>query len=249
MRDASRALRAIPSVDRLLADPAAAALLQRHRRDRLVQALRAELDDWRPRLARGERLPAAPSLLQAAAERLVLRDPVLTRVVNATGVGLHTNLGRAVLPEAAIAALVLATMWLVGVRPFLLVHGPIIMLAASIGVWLFYVQHQFEETFWARATTWTMPEAALHGSSHYDLPPVLRWLTANIGVHHVHHMCSRIPYYRLPRVLSDHPQLNDVGRITLAQSLRCIRFALWDEKRGRMISFRQLRTLRSRAAR
>ena len=106
MRDASRALRAIPSVDRLLADPTAAALLERHRRDRLVQALRAELDDWRPRLARGERLPEAACLLEAAAARLAERQPVLTRVVNATGVGLHTNLGRAVLPEAAVAALV-----------------------------------------------------------------------------------------------------------------------------------------------
>ena len=111
-------------------------------------------------------------------------------------------------------------MWLVGVRPFLLVHLPIILLAASIGVWLFYVQHQFEETFWARASTWTMPEAALHGSSHYDLPLVLRWFTANIGVHHVHHLCSRIPYYRLARVLRDHPELKDVGRITLLQSIR-----------------------------
>jgi omega-6 fatty acid desaturase (delta-12 desaturase) len=91
---------------------------------------------------------------------------------------------------------------------------------------------------------WTLPEAALHGSSHYDLPLILRWFTANIGVHHVHHMCSRIPYYRLPHVLCDHPQLNDVGRITLAESFRCIRFALWDEERRRMVSFQQLRTLR-----
>jgi omega-6 fatty acid desaturase (delta-12 desaturase) len=149
--------------------------------------------------------------------------------------------------NAAIVALALAAMWLVGVRPFLLVHVPITLLAASIGVWLFYVQHQFEETFWARAATWTLPEAALHGSSYYDLPLILRWFTANIGVHHVHHMCSRIPYYRLPRVLRDHPQLKDVGRITLSESVRCIRFALWDEERGRMISFRQLRTLRRSA--
>ena len=96
-------------------------------------------------------------------------------------------------------------MWLVGVAPFLLVHLPIALLAASIGVWLFYVQHQFEETFWAETQDWTMHEAALHGSSHYDLPGVLRWFTANIGVHHVHHLCSRIPYYRLPQVLRDHP--------------------------------------------
>jgi omega-6 fatty acid desaturase (delta-12 desaturase) len=149
--------------------------------------------------------------------------------------------------NAAIAALLVAAIWLVGVQPFLLVHVPIVLLAASIGVWLFYIQHQFEETFWARAAKWTMPEAALHGSSHYDLPLVLRWFTANIGVHHVHHMCSRIPSYRLAGVLRDHPELKNVGRITLPQSIRCVRFALWDEERGRMISFRQLRALQRTA--
>jgi omega-6 fatty acid desaturase (delta-12 desaturase) len=146
--------------------------------------------------------------------------------------------------NAAIVALGLAAMWLVGVRPFLLVHVPIVLLAASIGVWLFYVQHQHEHTYWERDAGWSFQAGAMEGSSHLDLPPVLRWFTANIGVHHVHHMCSRIPYYRLPRVLRDHPQLKDVGRITLAESVRCVRFALWDEERGRMISFGQLRTLR-----
>ena len=92
-------------------------------------------------------------------------------------------------------------MWLIGVGPFLLIHLPIALLAASIGVWLFYVQHQFEGTTWAHEPAWSHPEAALHGSSHYDLPLVLRWLTANIGVHHVHHLNSRIPYYRLGEAL------------------------------------------------
>jgi omega-6 fatty acid desaturase (delta-12 desaturase) len=86
-----------------------------------------------------------------------------------------------------------------------------------------------------------MQEAALHGSSHYELPAVLRWFTANIGVHHVHHLCSRIPYYRLQRVLKDHPELRHMGRITLWQSLGCVRLALWDESRGQLISFRELR--------
>ena len=98
-------------------------------------------------------------------------------------------------------------------------HLPITLLAASIGVWLFYVQHQFEETFWVRQRAWTQHEAALHGSSHYDLPAILRWFTANIGVHHVHHLCSRIPYYRLPRVLRDHPELARLGRLTLRREL------------------------------
>ena len=105
----------------------------------------------------------------------------------------------------AIVILVTIMILLVGVGPFLLVHLPITFLGASIGVWLFYVQHQFEDTFWTHDSGWNFHEFALRGSSHYDLPPILRWFTANIGVHHVHHLCSRIPYYRLPRVLRAHP--------------------------------------------
>jgi omega-6 fatty acid desaturase (delta-12 desaturase) len=140
----------------------------------------------------------------------------------------------------AIGMLVATMIWLFGVGPFLLVHLPITFFGASIGVWLFYVQHQFEDTFWTHDEGWNFHEAALHGSSHYDLPFVLRWFTANIGVHHVHHLCSRIPYYRLPRVLRDHPQLAAVGRLTLLQSLRCVRMALWDEGRRRGVSFREI---------
>jgi acyl-lipid omega-6 desaturase (Delta-12 desaturase) len=141
--------------------------------------------------------------------------------------------------NAAIAMLATSIIWFVGVGPFLLVQIPIILLAASIGVWLFYVQHQFEETVWAKDGDWTVHEAALHGSSHYDLPTVMRWFTANIGVHHVHHLCCRIPFYRLDRVLRDNPELS-AGRITLLDSLGCVRLALWDEQHKRMISFRHL---------
>jgi omega-6 fatty acid desaturase (delta-12 desaturase) len=122
---------------------------------------------------------------------------------------------------------------------------PITFLAASVGVWLFYVQHQFEDTFWEHDHDWTFQEAALHGSSHYDLPGVLRWFTANIGVHHVHHLSSRIPYYRLPQVLRDHPQLAAVGLLTPLQSFRCVRMVLWDEKRRRLISFREMHAVTS----
>jgi acyl-lipid omega-6 desaturase (Delta-12 desaturase) len=148
-----------------------------------------------------------------------------------------TNLG--------IAVLAATMVWLVGLGPFLLVQLPITLLAGSIGVWLFYIQHQFEDTFWARDEGWNFHEAALHGSSHYELPSVLRWFTANIGVHHVHHLCSRIPYYRLPRVLRDHPELAAVGRLTLRESLRCVRMVLWDEGRRRLISFREMHILTS----
>jgi omega-6 fatty acid desaturase (delta-12 desaturase) len=114
-------------------------------------------------------------------------------------------------------------------------------------VWLFYVQHQFEETFWDDNRHWTMHDAALHGSSHYDLPLLLRWFSANIGIHHVHHLCSRIPYYRLPSVLRDHPELGDVGRLTLLQSFRCVRLVLWDEAQRRLVSFGDARRTRSAA--
>ena len=141
----------------------------------------------------------------------------------------------------AIAAVAATMIWLVGVGPFLLVHLPVMLLAASVGVWLFYVQHQFEHTVWAHDGAWNLQEVALHGSSHYALPGVLRWFTANIGVHHIHHLCSRIPCYRLPRVLRDHPDLGGIGRLTLLESLKCVRLVLWDEGRQRLVSFREVR--------
>jgi acyl-lipid omega-6 desaturase (Delta-12 desaturase) len=137
-----------------------------------------------------------------------------------------------------IAVIVAGLIALIGVGPFLLVHLPIMLLAASIGVWLFYVQHQFENTYWEHADGWTYQDAALHGSSHYDLPSVLRWFTANIGMHHVHHLSARIPYYRLPRALRDYPELRGISRLTLLHSFRCVRLTLWDEGRRRLVSFR-----------
>ena len=143
--------------------------------------------------------------------------------------------------NAVIATLVAIMIWFVGVGPFLLVHLPITLLAASIEVWLFYVQHQFEDTFWDEGRAWNLHWAALHGSSHYELPDILRWFTANIGVHHVHHLCSRIPYYRLPDVLRENPELAAIGQLTLIESFRCVRLVLWDEGRRRLISFREMR--------
>ncbi|WP_040438639.1 fatty acid desaturase [Roseibium aggregatum] len=143
----------------------------------------------------------------------------------------------------AIASLVAGIIWLVGLGPFLLVQMPITLIAASIGVWLFYVQHQFEDTFWEHDRDWSFHEAALNGSSHYDLPGILRWFTANIGVHHVHHLSSRIPYYRLPEALRNHPELQNIGRLTLLQSLKTVRLVLWDEEKRRLVSFRETREL------
>jgi len=146
---------------------------------------------------------------------------------------MSTNAGAALIAGVLI--------WLIGIGPFLMIHGPIFLLAASMGVWLFYVQHQFDETRWAREANWNLPEAALHGSSYYDLPVVLRWFSANIGIHHIHHLASRVPFYRLREVLRDYPELAKIGRLTLWQSLRCVNYTLWDEDNGRLISFRTLR--------
>lgn len=120
-----------------------------------------------------------------------------------------------------------------------MVHLLTVAMAASLGVWLFYVQHQFEESHWSRQGRWQRDEAALHGSSYYDLPAPLRWLTANIGVHHVHHVDSRVPFYRLGEVLKEQPELKTIGRLTIPESFRCVKLALWDERRERMVSFRE----------
>ena len=143
--------------------------------------------------------------------------------------------------NAGIALVVAVMMWLLGVGDFLAVHIPVLVLASSAGVWLFFVQHQFKDTTWRSQSDWNVHEAALHGSSYYDLPVILRWLTANIGIHHVHHLSSKIPFYRLPQVLRDHPELARIGRLTLADSLKCVKLVLWDEARHDLISFADLK--------
>jgi acyl-lipid omega-6 desaturase (Delta-12 desaturase) len=175
-----------------------------------------------------------------AAYQFLLRHRLPIRLV---GGGLHSWIS-AMMTNLAIAVAATALIWFIGIGSFLLVHLPIALLAGSVGVWLFYVQHQFEETFWAHGREWNFHEASLRGSSYYDLPRVLRWFTANIGVHHVHHLCSRIPYYRLPQTLRDNPDLRSVSRLTLFQSFRCVRLVLWDESRRRLVSFRDVRTKR-----
>jgi omega-6 fatty acid desaturase (delta-12 desaturase) len=142
---------------------------------------------------------------------------------------MRTNVG--------LVAFVAAMMLLVGWKAFLLVHLPLIALTASIGVWLFYVQHQFEPTYWEHDESWSYDAAALEGSSHYELPRVLQWLTGNIGLHHVHHLNARIPNYRLQRVLEEVPELQKVTRITLWQSIRCASLALWDERTRTLVPF------------
>jgi len=138
----------------------------------------------------------------------------------------------------------------VGTLVYFLGHGavltvllPTALLAASAGVWLFYIQHQFEETLWDRDENWQLHHAALEGSSHYILPAPLRWMSANIGIHHVHHLYSRIPFYRLTEVLRDHAELAEAQRMTLWESLCNARLHLWDESSRRLLSFAEARKL------
>ena len=143
----------------------------------------------------------------------------------------------------AVATALGTIVYFGGWTALFLVFLPTTLIAASIGVWLFYVQHQFEQTQWDEAEDWQLHDAALHGSSHYDLPLILRWFTANLGIHHVHHLYSRIPCYRLPEVLRDHTELVDCSRMTLLQSFKCASLHLWDEKSRTLVSFAKARQL------
>ena len=144
------------------------------------------------------------------------------------------------LSNLGLAAVVTA-MWLtVGIQRFLLVQLPITLLAGSIGVYLFYVQHQYEDTYWRHREAWDFFSAGLQGSSHLIMPRPLQWATANIGLHHIHHVASRIPNYHLQRCYDAHPELRQVTKLTLRESVHTLRLTLWDEDERRLISFREL---------
>jgi len=142
---------------------------------------------------------------------------------------LWTNLALGVVGTA----LALAVGW----KTFLLVQAPILVIAGAAGVWLFYVQHQFEHAYWERKETWDPELAALQGSSFYDLPRVLHWFTGNIGYHHLHHLVAKIPNYRLRECFEAIPALQKAPRLTLRSSLRCARLKLWDEQERKLVGF------------
>jgi omega-6 fatty acid desaturase (delta-12 desaturase) len=135
-----------------------------------------------------------------------------------------------------VAALAVAAQW-IGWSAVALVYGPAMYLAAAAGIWLFYVQHQFESTYWQANADWDYATAAIRGSSYLRLHPVLQWFTGNIGVHHVHHLGPRIPNYALARCHDENPLFHDVTTISLAESVRTLRLTLWDETRGRLVGF------------
>jgi omega-6 fatty acid desaturase (delta-12 desaturase) len=127
---------------------------------------------------------------------------------------------------------------LLGWQTLLLVHLPVLLIGGAAGVWLFYVQHNFEHAYWSRQCEWNAKAAAVDGSSYYDLPRVLHWFTGNIGYHHIHHLEPRIPNYRLRAAFQSGPQPPPTARLTLLGSLKCARLKLWDEARGRMVRLR-----------
>jgi len=144
--------------------------------------------------------------------------------------------------------LCLAAIWVVmgftiGLKAFLMVQTPITLITCALGVWLFYVQHQFEDTYWHRHDDWNYFDAALHGSTHLVLPKWMQWMTASIGLHHVHHLNPQIPNYRLQDCLDSSKELQQATRITMADGWRLLGLSLWDEDGRRLIGFRDLRRL------
>jgi omega-6 fatty acid desaturase (delta-12 desaturase) len=149
------------------------------------------------------------------------------------------------LTNLALAVLISGTCLLIGWRAFLLIQAPAALLAGAAGIWLFYVQHQFEDTFWERNTKWTYADAALRGSSYLKLPKVLQFFSGNIGLHHVHHLNSRIPNYNLQAAHDAYPVFHNVPTLSLWDGLRAVRLKLWDEDARRLVTFAQARAASS----
>lgn len=144
----------------------------------------------------------------------------------------------------ALAVSAVAIHFTIGLDRFLLVHGPVFLFATGAGIWMFYVQHQFEYTYWDRHDDWDYYDASLYGSSYLVLPRPLQWLTASIGVHHVHHMSPRIPNYRLQRVHDENPEFHTVTKVRPRDTLDLLRRVLWDEDERRLVTFREVRRRR-----
>lgn len=150
--------------------------------------------------------------------------------------------------DAVIAAVMLLLVLTAGPRSLLLGYVPMILLASSMGVWLFYIQHQFENTYWEAQADWDFRAAALRGSSFYELPRILHWLTGNIGFHHIHHLSSKVPNYHLRACFEQNAEFWHAKRLSLLDSLRCPGLALWDEEQHALVSFRGGAALRCRAS-
>jgi acyl-lipid omega-6 desaturase (Delta-12 desaturase) len=146
--------------------------------------------------------------------------------------------------DLTLIVLVAGLVWLVGWEGFLIVQLPALLVSGSIGIWLFYVQHQFEDTYWQSGETWSYDDAALKGSSYLRLPRVLQFMTGNIGLHHVHHLSARIPNYNLQAAHDENPAFHSVPTISLVDGLKATQLKLWDERRRKLVGFRAARVTR-----
>ena len=145
--------------------------------------------------------------------------------------------------NAAIALLLVVMYFTIGLKAFFLVQLPIWTIGATAGVWLFYVQHQFEGVYWGRNEVWNFEAGAVDGSSFYRLPKVLQWFTGNIGFHHVHHLSSKIPNYNLEKCHKAFPFLQEAKTLTLWSSLKCIKYRLWDEENQQLVGYKYLKQM------
>jgi omega-6 fatty acid desaturase (delta-12 desaturase) len=146
-----------------------------------------------------------------------------------------------------LAAVIGLLVWAIGLGPFLLVQLPMVLMAGSAGVWLFYVQHQFEDVYWENTDTWDYDAAALQGSSYLRLPQPLQFFTGNIGLHHVHHLSARVPNYNLQRAHDDNPVFQSVPTLGFWDGVKCVRLKLWDEEHQRLVTWREERATRRKA--
>jgi omega-6 fatty acid desaturase (delta-12 desaturase) len=147
----------------------------------------------------------------------------------------------------ALALSLGALCWWLGWQEFLLVQLPMVFLAGGTGVWLFYVQHQFEDTYWQTAEEWAYSDAALRGSSYLKLPSWLQFFTGNIGLHHVHHLSTKVPNYNLQRAHDENPIFHDVPTLSLSDGLRAVRLKLWDEESRRLVTWAEARGIAAAA--
>jgi omega-6 fatty acid desaturase (delta-12 desaturase) len=170
--------------------------------------------------------------------------PIIAMVIGPRIVarGARPRMRRSVIgTNIALTTLVGVLCWLIGWRQYLLIWAPSALLAGSLGIWLFYVQHQFEDAYWEHDVDWDYADAALRGSSYLKLPKLLQFFTGNIGFHHVHHLNARIPNYNLQRAHDENPMFQAVPTLSLWDGIRAVRLKLWDEERGRMVTFAQRR--------
>lgn len=171
--------------------------------------------------------------------------PVIAMIIGPRFLGLNGERrfrNSKLLTDAALAVVIGLLVWAIGIGDLMLIWAPPALMAGAAGVFLFYVQHQFEDAYWSRNSDWSYADAALRGSSFLNLPLPLAWATGNIGYHHIHHLSAKVPFYKLPRTHRENPVFHSVPVLTMTDGLRSTRYKLYDEAEGRLITWAEART-------